>query len=87
MIDPLRPQPAPQGLIAEREAMMPRQLFHRQRRAKIAIVPRIERKDLPPEGGGLPPVRGLAPSPMRESWIPFGPPPVAEASNVARRES
>jgi hypothetical protein len=66
--------------------MRRRPLCHRQRRANIALVPGIERKDLPPQGAWLPPVRRLAPPPMREPVGAFGPQPSAEPPNVPRRE-
>ena len=87
MIDTLGPQPASQRLIAEREAMMRRQLFHGQRRTIIAIVARVELENLLCKCGRFPPVRRMAPAPMREPAVAFGLQPVAEETNLPRRDS
>lgn len=66
---------------------MRRQLFHGQRLTTIAIVARVELENLLFKGGRFPPVRRLAPAPMREPAIAFGLQSVAEAANLPRRDS
>ena len=66
---------------------MRRQLFHGQCRAEIAIVARVELKNLLFKCGRFPPVRRLAPAPMREPALAFGLQPMAEAANPPRRDS
>jgi hypothetical protein len=87
VIDPARPQPAPQRLVAERDPVVRGQLLHRQRGPKIAIPRLVESEDLRLAPLGDPSVRGAAPSPMDQPLIAFLLDPSPQASDLPIRHA
>jgi len=66
MLDPARPQPQPQGLVAERDPVVLGQFLRRQRRPKIAIALLVQLQDLRFPLLGNPSVRRLPAPPMHQ---------------------